>query len=163
MAILVVYDSAYGNTSKVAHAIGDGLSGSTEVRQLKELDPRHLPSFELMIVGCPTQGGRPTGAMTAWLEALPVAVIAGKKVAVFDTRLASTEQNGFLRLLMSMIGYAAPKLERTLRHKGADIIGSPKGFIVTGREGPLQSGELERAEAWGKAAAAEAQLFEMAP
>lgn len=161
MTILVAYDSAYGNTAKIAHAIGEGLSGIAEVRQIRELDPQQLPAFDLLIIGCPTQGGRPTAAMTAWIDRLPAEVMAGKKVATFDTRLTG-EKSAFLRFLMTTIGYAAPRLERVLRTKGVDIVGGPEGFIVTGREGPLRAGEIERAGDWGNAVATTARLFALA-
>jgi hypothetical protein len=67
-------------------------------------------------------------------------------VAAFDTRLTWW----WLRLF----GFAAPKIAMTLKKKGGTLIGTPEGFFVTGGEGPLQDGEVERAAAWAREIAA---------
>ena len=39
---------------------------------------------------------------------------------------------------------------KALEKKGGTLAGSPGGFYVTGGEGPLKEGEVERAAAWAK-------------
>ena len=46
-------------------------------------------------------------------------------------------------------GYAEKHISQQLRRLGA-VLDSSQGFLVDGREGPLTSGELLRAEEWGK-------------
>jgi hypothetical protein len=38
----------------------------------------------------------------------------------------------------------------SLRAGGADIVSEPLPFYVKGSEGPLRSGEIEKAEAWAR-------------
>lgn len=38
---------------------------------------------------------------------------------------------------------------RQLKRHGFGVAGKPEGFIVTGSQGPLRQGELDRARAWG--------------
>jgi hypothetical protein len=52
--------------------------------------------------------------------------------------------------LLGLIGYAAPRIGRQLRARGAQVVLEPEGFIVTGTEGPLKDGEEQRATAWAK-------------
>jgi flavodoxin len=145
---LVVYDSAYGNTARVADAIRAGLANNATAHVIADLDPRCLPRTDLLVVGSPTQGGKPTVAMQTWLERIPPTVLGRIGFAAFDTRLETHSYNVALRLLIGMIGFAAPRIARTLIAKGARQLAAPEGFIVTGREGPLAAGEKERATAW---------------
>ena len=69
----------------------------------------------------------------------------GKSVAAFDTRFELESQGVGLRLLMSVIRYAAPRLAKALEKKGGKLVAEPEGFIVENKEGPLKEGELERA------------------
>jgi len=41
-----------------------------------------------------------------------------------------------------------------LRHHGYALLVEPESFLVTGNEGPLEPGELDRAREWGEAVAA---------
>jgi flavodoxin len=158
MTTLVIYDSAYGNTGKIAQAIAEA-TGSVGAESIAGVDAGHLPPTNLLIVGSPTQGGRPTAAMTAWLERIPAGSLAGLRVAAFDTRLPVGDQNFALRMLMGLIGYAAPRILKALEARGGRVAATAEGFIVTGKEGPLRDGEIERAAQW---AAALAQLHSLA-
>ena len=72
------------------------------------------------------------------------------QTAAFDTRVDTASSGLPLRLLMSVIGYAAPKIAKELSAHGGLQARPPEGFIVEGREGPLRDGELERAIEWAR-------------
>jgi hypothetical protein len=59
--------------------------------------------------------------------------------AAFDTRLARPFAPG-----------ASRSVARCLRRHGYRLVLPPEGFQVTEMDGPLRSGELERAERWGE-------------
>ena len=63
MKTLIVYDSAYGNTEKIAKAIGDAITGEAKVLRVSEVNPSEFKTFDLLIVGSRTYGGRPTQAI----------------------------------------------------------------------------------------------------
>jgi flavodoxin I len=134
---LVVYDSLYGNTAQLAEAIG-AAAGELRVLRVGEAKPSELSSFDLVVIGAPTQGGRATDAMRAFLERVPA--LDGTRVAVFDTRLRAK--------WVKVFGYAADRIAEKVKLLGADLIAEPEGFIVKGKKGPLAEGELERAAAW---------------
>jgi len=151
MKAAVIYDSVYGNTEKIAQAIGAGLAGDTKVVRIGYVNASELQAFDLLIVGSPVHGGRATPAIDALLKQFPVHSLEGKRVAAFDTRFESEEQGIGLRILMSVIRYAAEWIAKEMAKKGGRLVAEPEGFIVEQKEGPLKQGELERASMWAKA------------
>lgn len=148
MSALVVCDSLYGNTAMIAEAIASALGQDTGLFRTSQLDPADLPDFNLLVVGSPTQGGRPSKAMQEWLRDVPRARLAGRKVAAFDTRLDPKAMGGPLRVIVGLVGCAAPRILHALEARGAVRAADPEGFIVNGRNGPLRDGEYARAAAW---------------
>jgi flavodoxin I len=142
MRALIVYDSVYGNTEKIARAIADAITPSNEVKVLQagEANPSELESTDLLIVGSPTHGGRPTPPVQDFLNKVPK--LQGINVAAFDTRSQAK--------LARVFGSAAGRIARNLEKKDGNIIASPEGFFVTATKGPLKEGELERAAGWAK-------------
>jgi len=142
MKALILYDSVYGNTEKIARAIAEAITPSGEVKVLQagEANPSELASIDLLIVGSPTHAGRPTPAIKDLLNKVPK--LQGINVAAFDTRIQAK--------LVKVFGYAAGRIAGNLKRKGGTLIASPEGFFVTGGQGPLKEGELERAAAWAK-------------
>lgn len=157
MIAVVIYDSLYGNTAQIAQAIGDGLSsllgtaGSVEVVKVGDAHPNRLAGFNLLLVGGPTHGSRPSPAMHAFLKRIPKASLVGVRFAAFDTRTDMDKLTGATRVfgkIFDRFGYAAPKIASSLANAGGQMAAPPEGFIVKGTEGPLEDGELERARAW---------------
>jgi len=144
MNALIVYDSVYGNTEKIARAIAEAITPSSEVKVLRagEANPSELASIDLLIVGSPTHGGRPTPAVQDFLNKVPKLSLQGINVAAYDTRSQAK--------LARIFGNAAGRIARYLTRKGGVLIASPEGFFVTGTKGPLKEGELERAAVWAR-------------
>lgn len=153
MKALIIYDSVYGNTEKVARAIGEALGPPDEVLVLRvgEVGPEKLAGVDLLVVGSPTQRLRPTPATNSFLDSIPSQGLKGMQVAAFDTRLEMNEsQPGVLRFFVRIFGYAADPIAEKLKKKGGTQVLPPAGFIVEGMEGPLKGGELERAVEWAR-------------
>lgn len=150
MKTLIVYDSAYGHTEKIARAIAAAIAPADEVAVLRagEANPSELVWIDLLIVGSPTQGGRPTPAIQDFLSKIPADALKHVRVTAFDTRIEAQEQGIGLRILMRFLGYAAGRIADSLQGKGGVLATPPEGFIVKGKEGPLKQGELERAAGW---------------
>jgi flavodoxin I len=148
MKALIIYDSTYGNTEKIAQAIGNGLTGDVKVARIGEVNPSELKTYDLLIVGSPVHGGRPTPELEAFIKQLPANSLKSISVAAFDTRFEAEDQGAGLRLLMSVIRYAAERIAKALVKKGGTLVAEPEGFIVENKEGPLKQGELERATKW---------------
>ena len=154
MAIVIVYDSVFGNTQKIAEAIAAGLAGKGEVRLLPVRDAARLDLTEVdcLIVGSPTRGFNATPATSEFTEGLDAILATGRKAAAFDTRLDPEDITPApLRWVVHAGGYAADRIGGGLKRKGFTLLGGPEGFRVGGTEGPLKHGEVERATAWAAA------------
>jgi flavodoxin len=152
---LVVYDSVFGNTGQIAQAIGDALGSPEEVAMLQVGDarPEQVRGLDLLIVGSPTRGFRPTPAIKNFLKGISKNGLKGVQVAAFDTRftIEEIESSAFiLPPLVKLFGYAARPIADGLEKKGGKLLMHPEGFYVQGTEGPLKQGELERAASWAR-------------
>jgi flavodoxin len=148
---LVVYDSEFGNTKKIAEAIVDGLKSRYKVTlsRVNEAETRNLDSFELVVVGSPTQAFRPLPAVKEYLNELFSDALHGVNVAAFDTRFCQKDiSNKFLAVMVKVFGYAAEPIGKRLVEKGGKMAAKPEGFCVKDTKGPLKDGEVERAKKW---------------
>lgn len=152
MNIMIVQESIYGNTAKVAQAMVERLAAQHQVRAISVQDARKrgLKGIDLLIVGSPTRGFLPTPNIREYLSGL-ADLTSGPDVAVFDTRLdPAAVKPTPLRWVVGIGGYAATRMARQMATNGARLRGTPGAFVVTGLEGPLKEGELERAAAWAE-------------
>jgi hypothetical protein len=170
--VLVVVESMFGNTFLVGASVVEGLldvhpSVKADVVRVVEVQADDVAGVDLLVVGAPTHWrgipsqrtqhqylnevdpaagvtriGTPIDPSAAglrmrdWLGILPN--VKSGRGAAFDTRLARPFAGG-----------AAPRLGRRLTRLGYTLTSEPAGFVVTGMEGPLRPGELDRARAWG--------------
>jgi flavodoxin len=150
MKVTVVYDSVFGNTAKIAKAIADAFGPGSTVNLLTVQDATSadLSDTDLLVVGSPTRGFRPTPMTSEFVEGL--AMSEGKAAAAFDTRIdTETISPAPLRWVVEAGGYAAQRIASSLEHRGYRLKGTA-GFLVTGTEGPLKDKELERAADWAR-------------
>ena len=148
MRKLVVYDSKYGNTSKIAHVISHTIEA--RILPVSKVEVEDLDSVSVLVVGSPTHNGKPTEALQKFLNDIPDNRLRNRRVAAFDTRFAMKGHGLGLKLAMKTIGFAAPRIASNLIARGGRLACDPEGFIVKDKEGPLQDGELERASMWEK-------------
>ncbi len=141
MNALVVFDSTWGNTEKIAKAVASGIGGDAKVIRVGTAKAEDLDRVDLLVLGSPILGGRASPAMQAFLGSLPRAQAKKLAVATFDTRLVAR--------FVKIFGFAAIRMSDTLKEMGHDVK-SAEGFFVKSRVGPLADGELERATQWGK-------------
>jgi flavodoxin len=73
------------------------------------VDPSELAAVDLLVVGSPTHGGRPTPAVQELLGKVTESSLEGVKIAAFDTR--STAK------LARVFGYAAGRIARHLKKR----------------------------------------------
>jgi len=153
MKTLVIYDSVYGNTEKIARAIGEGLASKSEdvkVVSTTEASSSELDVHDLLVIGSPTHGGRTSPDMKEFLGEIPDGSLRNLKVGAFDTRTGGKNQKLWVRMITGVLGFAAGRIGKVLEQKGGDLVAEPEGFNVIDKEGPLEKGELDRALKWGK-------------
>ncbi len=148
MKRLVIFDSVFGNTERIARAIGEGL-GEAVVLPVAEVTLEHLQGLEILLVGSPTRSWHATPAIDHFLNNIPPGGLKGVRVSAFDTRLSLEDtRSAFTRFIVRTGSYAVKSITRTLMEKGGTICLVPEGFLVLGDKGPLKEGELERAREW---------------
>ena len=161
MPSLIVYDSSFGNTKRVAEAIESGLGafGTVRVLSAAEATSQPLERPDLLLLGSPTQRHRLSPASRAFLDALPRGSLKDVAAATFDTRY---------RMAALLSGSAARDAASRLRRAGCRMIVPPESFFMERDVPPegekrrheleeLEAGELERAKEWGRAVWAAAQ------
>ena len=143
MRALVVYDSQYGNTERIATAIADTLRtvGEAPALHVAPALPLDLDGVDLLILGSPTQGWRPTPAMQALLASITPEALHGRAIACFDTRFQKPRW---------LTGSAAKVMANRFEGMGARLALPPESFFVEHTEGPLRQGELGRAAVWAR-------------
>jgi len=159
MRALVVYETLWGNTERVARAIAERLGEGADVDVVdSDAAPTSVDGYHLVMVGGPTHAfsmtrpatrdeavtghsapHRPERGIREWLDQLdrPSEQIP---VATFDTRVDKPR----------LPGSAAKAAKHELRSLGFDTAVKQQTFRVHGYEGPLLDGELERAGTWAE-------------
>jgi hypothetical protein len=163
MTVLIVHESMFGNTRRIAVAISDGIregrepNDSEEVRLVSvDAAPTTLgDDVSMLVVGGPTHAfgmtrpetrddavnkGAPVSSATGireWIEA--VGAREDLPIVTFDTRIQ-------VHLLP---GSAAKGAAKAMLERGFTHVERGETFWVTGTSGPLKPGEVERAFAWG--------------
>lgn len=151
MKTVILYDSYFGNTEKVAASIKEMLdpSGELILSRFDGASQNILDNTDILILGSPTRAFRPTKPATDFIKNLPSNSLKNIRIAAFDTRMDLKDVDSkFLRFMAGLFGYAAEPLQKLMLKKGGISAGNPEGFYVKGTEGPMADGELERASAW---------------
>ncbi len=155
MNILIVYDTVFGNTEKIAQAMGNAVKSKSFVRVIPaaEFTAAQLAETDLLIIGSPTRQFRATPAIMASIAAMPLEGIMGKKAAVFDTRINLEDiKSPVFRFIVKTGGFATKKIADALKKKQAAIVNEPEGFFISGDQENtvLKEGELDRAAKWAE-------------
>lgn len=151
MNITIVYDSIFGNTAKIAAAIAETLKADDNhvtlltVQEGRALD---LGETDLLVVGSPTRGFRPTPQISEYVAGLNKND-RQMAVAVFDTRMdLNAVKPRPLRWAVGIGGYAATRVADAARRRGFPVREDQGAFLVSGMQGPLKDGEIEHARQW---------------
>lgn len=139
MKALVIFDSNFGNTKLVADSIARQIGNGTLSKSVNDVKTSDLDGINLLIVGSPINGWRPTKKISEFLKDVSSRKLNGVQATAFDTRVKS-----FLS------GNAAKKIAKALKNLGANLIVPETGFFVKGNEGPLLEGEAKKIEEWTK-------------
>jgi flavodoxin len=152
MQTVVIYDSKFGNTERIAEAIGRGAGELGDVRVISTAEAAAVTGTladrpDLLVLGGPTQKRGPSPALRAFMDALP-ALLRDVPAASFDTRYRGP---------LLLMGSAAAGVAKVLAKAGADAVAPPESFFMQ-RGGrlelqQLEPGEVDRAERWGRAVA----------
>jgi hypothetical protein len=163
----VIYESMFGDNQQVARAIATGLNEGGVQADAVEVGtaPPAVPAeVDLVVVGSPNHAWsmpRPSTREEAaaktdaplvsqgvgvreWLESASLS--SGTAVAAFDTRSAGPKA-------VVAFDHASTQIEKGLRSLGGSPLAAAEHFRVSDVTGPLEPGEVDRAQAWGRSLA----------
>lgn len=162
MNAIVVYESMYGNTRRIAESVAERL-GAPAIAVASATAER-IADADLVAIGCPThtwsmprqstrkaaadaaakpgsgltlEPGATGNGMREWLTEHANEIRAA---ATFDTRL---------RFPAIATGRASRRIRRVLRAANVELVAPPESFFVD-KQNRLLNGELARAGAWGE-------------
>ncbi|MFW9894501.1 MAG: flavodoxin family protein [Candidatus Thorarchaeota archaeon] len=138
MKILVVYDSKYGNTQKVAELIGEGIQtveGNTvSVENVKEVNLEQDETLDLIVIGSPNQMGAHVSSVKKFIKKLANAPLKVKNFAVFDTYLGKDFEKA-TRKMEKQIAKFLPNMKE---------VSSSLSIKVGGMKGPIVDNEIPK-------------------
>jgi len=132
---IVIYDTQFGNTEKVARALASGIEEQgvqADCVKVDAVDVDKLTEYDLLALGGPTVAFGVSKPVKDFLEKIEGIGLSGKKAFAFDTKV---------RFIFS--GSAAKGIEARLKALGMSIVRSRSSAIVKGSEGPLEEGAEE--------------------
>lgn len=147
--VVIVYESRYGNTKRVAETIAESIREAGEIEtflcELKEINLNSVLECDAVLIGSPNHMGGPTRGIKSFIDSLGELQPESKKFAVFDTYMG----NDFAK--------AVKKMEKRISEKvhGIRQIAPGLSIKVQGMKGPVADGELQRCVEFGKKIAAQ--------
>jgi flavodoxin len=143
-SVIVVYESRYGNTERLAQEIAAGIEETGEVKTFltkpKGMEPNEIQAADAVLFGCPNHMGRPTRGMKKFIGKLGKEGLSGKTTACFDTYMGGDESK------------AVRKMEELIVEKlpGLSLVKPGLSALVLGMKGPLAEDALPKAREFGR-------------
>ncbi|GAB3275699.1 flavodoxin family protein [Kineosporia babensis] len=170
MRALVVYESMFGNTEKLAEVIAQGIGTvmPTEICEVGEAPQTLAADIDLLVVGAPTHAhglSRPsTRGEAEMMAAAAETHVRSEGIGVREW-LAGLESGRTLsaafdtHVSLSLPGRAARSIERRFQRLGLRVLDS-RSFPVKGKIGPITDAELVKARRWAESLASTALAFD---
>jgi menaquinone-dependent protoporphyrinogen IX oxidase len=142
---IIVYDTSYGNTKKIAETIAETLKesgievGLFYVKDVKKLSAK---DYDFFVLGSPTKFGTMSFAIKFFLGKVKSEEWMKKPFAAFDTE---NREN-----LEKKEWSAAEKISEKLRDKKMNQLLPVLKALVLGQKGPLEEGEIERTKDYAR-------------
>ena len=145
---IVVYDSSYGNTKKIAETIEETLKESgmeVDLFSIKNVKKLNAKDYNFLVLGSPTRFGTMSIAIRFFLGILGKVKSKewmNKPFAAFDTENPENMEKKEWS--------AAEKIAERLRDKKMNQLLPVLKAAVLGQYGPLQEGEIERTKDYAR-------------
>jgi len=146
---IVVYDTYYGNTKKVAETIADQIKADgheAELRSVREDYPEPLHG-DFLFVGSPNRMGSVTGRTKRFVKKLDLEAWKNKPMAVFTTvaplpkeDATEKQKKGAEKWILG----AATKLRDMAKARGLNVVDKVLYVEVKDAKGPLVDSGVEQ-------------------
>ena len=151
---IVIYDTAYGNTKKIAETIAETLKESeieVDLLDVKDVKKLSAKDYNFLVLGSPTRFGTMSFAIRGFLGKVKTEEWMNKPFAAFDTE---NPENVERSRIEKKEWSAAEKIAAKLVEKGMKQPLPVLKALVLGQKGPLVEGEIERTKEYAKGLAA---------
>jgi menaquinone-dependent protoporphyrinogen IX oxidase len=151
---IVVYDTSYGNTKKIAETIAETLKESgieVDLFYVKDVKKLSGKDYDFFVLGSPTKFGTMSFAVRGFLGKVRSEEWMNKPFAAFDTE---NPENVERSLAEKKEWSAAEKIAEKLREKKMNQTLPVLKALVLGQKGPLVEGEVERTKDYARQLAA---------
>ena len=147
---IVVYDTSYGNTRKVAETIAETLKESgveVDLFSIKGVKTLNAKDYGFLGLGSPTKFGTMSFAMKSFLGKVKTEEWMNKPFIAFDTE---NPENVEKAQAEKKEWSAAEKIADKLKEKNMKQLMPVLKALVLGWKGPLAEGEIERTKGYAK-------------
>jgi menaquinone-dependent protoporphyrinogen IX oxidase len=146
---IVVYDTSYGNTKKIAETIAETLRESGIEVDLFDVKDAKLSAkdYDFLVLGSPTRFGTMSFAIRRFLGKVKTEEWMSKPFAAFDTE---NPENIEKARAEKKEWSAAEKISEKLRDKKMNELLPVLKAVVSGQKGPLKEGEIERTKEYAR-------------
>jgi len=144
LKIIVIYESKYGNTKRVAELIIEGMNEINEIeaslKEIKEVDLKTLSYYDVIIIGSPNHMGGPTRGIKGFIDKLGKIELEEKMFAFFDTYMGKNFEK------------AVKKMEKQIKERNLRLKQIVDGLSikVQGMKGPIVESEFPKCKEFGK-------------
>lgn len=152
---IVIYDTTYGNTRKIAETIAATLKESgieADLFYVKDVKKLNGKNYDFLVLGSPTKFGTMSFAVKFLFGKVKSEEWTNKPFAAFDTE--NPENLERLRIEKKEWS-AAEKIAEKLREKKMKQLLPVLKALVLGQKGPLVEGEIERTKNYARGLATE--------
>jgi menaquinone-dependent protoporphyrinogen IX oxidase len=147
---IIVYDTSYGNTQKIAEVIAQALKESgteTDLFNVKDVKKLNAKDYDFLVLGSPTKFGTMSFAIRFFLGKVKSEEWMNKPFAAFDTE---NPENIEKAAAQKKDWSAAEKIAEKLRDKKMNLLLPVLKISVLGQKGPLVEGEIDRTKNFAK-------------
>jgi len=147
---IVVYDTSYGNTKKIAETIAEALKESgieVDLFHVKDVKKLSAKDYNFLVLGSPTKFGTMSLAIRFFLGKVKSEEWMNKPFAAFDTE---NPENIERAQAENKEWSAAEKISEKLRDKKMNQLLPVLKAVVFGQKGPLKEGEIDRTKDYAK-------------
>ncbi len=147
---IVVYDTSYGNTKKIAETIAETLKESgieVDLFDVKDVKKLSAKDYNFLVLGSPTKFGTMSFAIRFFLGKVKSEEWMNKPFAAFDTE---NPENIERARIENKEWSAAEKIAEKLKEKKMNQLLPVLKAAVLGQKGPLKEGEIERTKDYAR-------------
>ena len=147
---IVVYDTSYGNTKKIAETIAETLKESeieVDLFHVKDAKKLSAKDYNFLVLGSPTKFGTMSFAIKFFFGKVKSEEWMNKPFAAFDTE---NPENIERARIENKEWSAGEKIAAKLKEKKMKQLLPVLKALVLGQKGPLKEGEIDRTKDYAR-------------